>query len=376
MARDLTPNPLSHGKRGFALFQRLKPRLGAGDRESHPRGRGAERSPRWRRGLAPLLALALLSALLAGCAIHPGGEQIAWQVGDQLWVANPDGSNARQIAPQEVAGYAWSPDHHELTFRFSASASPPPAGAPWAAPETPSEIAVVSISGGQATQITPTGGGLVRSDAWWNPNGNRLLYREYGSGAALAAVYFDSQNDQPVGIARKVVLDAAALPTLSPDGMRVAVIDPSGAVRVGAPAQTGAVVAHGAALTLPGTGRPARLLWRPGHDQLLYPTAGNGADATTLQLLDLASGKTTTITSITGLRDVDFSPDGSNLLLDTPSGMLIWPVNGQAPRGVIPESDPLAQAWWSPDGRRLLVGDSAGTADFTAPPAAGAPRPP
>lgn len=330
--RGLTPYPLSRGERGFAL----------------------------------LTALVVMVALLAGCAIHPGGEQIAWQVGAQLWVANPDGSNARQIAPRDIAGYAWSPDHHELTFRYSGSASPPPAGATWAAPETPSEIAVVSINGGQATQITPDGGGLSRSDAWWDPNGNRLLYREYGAGAALAAVYFDSQNDQPVGIARKVVLGAASLPTLAPDGMRVAVIDPGGAVRVGAPAQTGTVMARGAALNLSGTGRPARLLWRPGHDQLLYPTAGDSADATTLLLLDLASGKSANVTRLTGLLDAAFSPDGSLLLLDTTSGILIWPVNGQAPRGVIEESDPLAQAWWSPDSRRLLVADSAGLRLFNA----------
>src|SRR5579859_4475779 len=114
MARDLNLNPLSYGKRGFALFQRLRPRLVAGGSEAHLRERGVKRAPHWKPGLAPLLALALLSALLAGCAIHPGGEQIAWQVGDQLWVANPDGSSARQIAPHEVAGYAWSPDHHEL----------------------------------------------------------------------------------------------------------------------------------------------------------------------------------------------------------------------------------------------------------------------
>ncbi len=333
--QDRTPSPLTYGARGFV-------------------------------SLVSLVSLAVVVALLAGCAFHPGGEQIAWQAGAQLWVANPDGSNARQIAPRDIAGYAWSPDHHELTFRYSGAASPPPAGATWAAPETPSEIAVVSINGGQATQITPDGGGLIRSDAWWDPNGNRLLYREYGAGAALAAVYFDSQNDQPVGIARKVVLGAASLPTLSPDGMRVAVIDPNGSVRVGAPAQTGTVVASGAALALPGTGRPARLLWRPGHNQLLYPSAGDGAAVTALSLLDLASGTSTSVTSLTGLLDVDFSPDGSLLLLHTTSGLLIWPVNGPAPRGVINENDPLAQVWWSPDGRRLLVADNAGLRLYSA----------
>ena len=331
MARDLTHRPLSLWMRGF------------------------------RMSLPPLaLALALLSALLAGCAFHPGEQQIAWQSGSQLWVANPDGSNARQIAPREIAGYAWSPDHHELTFRYSAAAKPPPAGAPWAAPETPSEIAVVSISGGQATQITPSGGGQVRSDAWWNPHGNRLLYREYSPGAALAAIYYDSQNDQPIGIARKVVLNAATLPTLSPDGMRVAVIDPDGAVRVGAPARMGSVVARGAALTLPGTGRPARLLWRPGHETLLYPTAGDQPGVTALRWLDLASGETTLFTTLTDLRDAAFSPDGSMIALDLPNSLLIWSLDGGGMVRAIPESDPLAQAFWSPDGRWILVEDSAG----------------
>jgi Tol biopolymer transport system component len=305
-----------------------------------------------------LLALALVCATLAGCGFHPGGEQIAWQVGDQLWVANPDGSDARQLAGAGVAGFAWSPDHRELAYRSGPNANPAPAGAPWAAAETPSEINVVSISGGTATQITPNNGGLARSDAWWDTQGNRLLYREYGPGAALAAVYYDSQDDQPIGIARKAILDNASLPTLAPDGMRVAVIDPDGNVRVGPPAQTGSVVARGAALILPQTGRPARLLWRPGHDQLLYPTAGNGADATTLRLLDLANGKETTITSLTGLEDASFSPDGESLLLHTTSGLLIWPVGGQAPQGVIADSDPLLQAWWSPNARWLLTADA------------------
>ncbi|MFI5277873.1 MAG: hypothetical protein ACHQ1E_11435, partial [Ktedonobacterales bacterium] len=57
------------------------------------------------------------------------------------------------------------------------------------------------------------------------------------------------------------------------------------------------------------------------------------------------------------LRDAAFSPDGALLLLATPTGYLIWPIDGQAPRAVITESDPLAQAYWSPDGRWLLVQD-------------------
>lgn len=316
-----------------------------------------------RLTLAPF-CLALLGALtlmlLAGCAIHPGGAQIAYLRGDQLWVVNPDGSDARQLAPREVLSFAWSPDHHELVLRYSASASPALApGATWAPAESVSELAVTSISGGTPTQITPTANDLARSDAWWNPQGNRLLYREYTPGAGLiATVYIESQNDQPVGIARKVIVAAATLPTLSADGAQVAVIDPDGAVRVGPAAQLGAIVAQGALIRLPGNNLPARLLWQPGHDALLYPSAAPDG-AVSLTLLDLASHASHTLTSV-NLRDAAFSPDGSLLLLATPTGYLVWPVKGQAPRAVIAESDPLAQAFWSPDGRWLLLEDHAG----------------
>lgn len=320
---------------------------------------------RARRVFAPLLALAAVCALLAGCAFQPGGEQIAWQRGDQLWVANPDGSAARQLAPNQVAGYAWSPDHRELVFRYAKSVASLPAGAPWAAPETVSELAVVSNSGGQPTQITP-GGGLTRSDAWWDPQGNRLLYREYGGGAALAPIYFDSQNDQPIGIARKVILDAASMPTLAPDGQRVAVINAGGDILVGAPAQTGKVVARGAALTLPGSDRPARLLWRPGHNALVYFTASDAPNATTLRLLDLDSGASSFIISVSGVRDAAFSPDGATLLIQISDGMLIWPLDQRVPRASILESDSVAQTYWSPDSRWLLVEDDEGLRLYSA----------
>ena len=310
----------------------------------------------------PLVALCLVlfGALLAGCSIHPGGAQIAYLRGDQLWVVNPDGSNPREIAPHNVRGYSWSPDHHELVFRYGAATPTPPAGATWAARESISDLAVVSISGGTPTQITANAQGQNRSDAWWNPQGNRLLYREYLPGSsAVSTIFIQSQNDQPVGIATKVVLGAATLPTLSPDGARVAVIDPTGVVRLGAASQVGAVVASDALISLPGNGMPARLLWQPGHDALLYPSAGAN-DAVTLTLLDLATHKSREITSVTGLRDAAFSPDGSLLLLATPTGYLVWPVAGQTPLATIAESDPLAQAYWSPDGRWLLIEDTTG----------------
>ena len=320
-----------------------------------------------RLALPHALPLALLGALalamLAGCGIHPGGAQIAYLNGDQLWVANPDGSNPRQLTPRQTISFSWSPDHHELVFRYGASGagSPTPAGATWAPAESVSELAVASINGGSPTQITPTARGQVRSDAWWDPQGNRLLYRQYTPGAGgIAAIYIESQNDQPVGIAAKVVIAAATLPTLSPDGSQVAVIDPTGALRLGPAAQPGPIIAQDAQIRLAGSDRPARILWQPGHDALVYPSAGPDDTTTSLTLLDLASHASRHITNVGDLRDVAFSPDGALLLLATPTGYLIWPIGGQAPRAVITESDPLAQAYWSPDGRWLLVEDHTG----------------
>ncbi len=329
-----------------------------------PLGRGM-RSGTLTLALPVTLLSALALTTLAGCGFHPGGDQIAYLLGDQLWVANPDGSDPRQLTPRQTVSLAWSPDHHELVFRYGPGAGEiPPAGATWAPAEGISELGVTSISGGSPLQITPTASGanaLARSDAWWDPQGNRLLYREYTPGAGgIAAVYFESQNDQPVGIARKPVIAAATLPTLSPDGAQVAVIDPDGALRLGPANQPGAIIAQDALIQAPGGVRPARILWRPGHDALLYPTAGPDDASATLTLLDLASHASQRVTTVTGLRDLAFSPDGALLLLATPTGYTIWPIGGQAPRAVIAESDPLAQAYWSPDGRWLLLEDRSG----------------
>lgn len=327
------------------------------------------------RALAMLLPVTLLSALalatLAGCGFHPGSDQIAYLRGDQLWVSNPDGSDPRQLTPRQTVSLAWSPDHHELVFRYGPSAGEIlPAGATWAPAESVSELGVTSISGGSPLQITPTTGGataVARSDAWWDPQGNRLLYREYTPGAGgIAAVYFESQNDQPVGIARKPVIAAATLPTLSPDGSQVAVIDPSGALRIGPAAQPGHSLAQDTSIQMSGGVRPARILWQPGHDALLYPTAMPDGVSVRLTLLNLVSSTSQEITgahdvaTVSGLRDMAFSPDGALLLLATPTGYTIWPMGGQTPRAVIAESDPLAQAYWSPDGRWLLIEDHSG----------------
>lgn len=304
--------------------------------------------------------------LLAGCSVQNGGDTIAFLRGKTLWAINPDGSGLRPLAQGNIVSMAWSPDHHQIVYRVSRS----PSGVVQSpltllgAPDAPGGLVVASVNGSaDAIQISPALAEVMWSDAWWNANGNRLLYRESLNNAAASAVtYFVSQADQPVGIARKSVNNNATLPVLSPDGSRIATVDSDGNVWLGTPGSTGTLVAKGTLPTLPGASRPARLLWQPRHDALLYMTSGPNTTVV-LRLLTIG-GKVHTLRAldaVTDLLNLAFSPDGSRLLLRTTNEFLIWNVS-EPGKAVFswPESDSAALPWWSPDGGRILVQDSTG----------------
>lgn len=309
--------------------------------------------------LAALCVPLALALALAGCGpLHSGADTIAYLRGGQLWVAWSDGTHPRLIAAG-VVGYAWSPDHHELVYRTITEGSIPPL-APQSvriAPDLPANVGVASISGGTPLQISPVGA-VLRSDAWWDANGNRVVYRESGA-AVNAPQYVVSQVDQVFGIARKPLLDDASIPAVAPDGKRVAVLDPQGAVRVGAPSTPGTVVASGALLTLPDTGRPAHLLWRPHSDEVVYPAAATGGGVA-LMAVSAAGGTPRILLRVPQLLDTAFSPDGGTLLVRTPSEFELWQLGAGAPFFTWREADPYALPWWAPDGRALLVHDAAG----------------
>ena len=313
-----------------------------------------------------LLIVCLAATLLAGCSVQNGGETIAFLRGKTLWAINPDGSGLRPLAQGNIVSMAWSPDHHQIVYRVSRSPSgvvQPPLSM-LGAPDAPGGLVVASVNGSaDAIQISPAFADVTWSDAWWTANGNRLIYREsLNSAASSAATYFVSQADQPVGIARKPVMGNVGLPALSADGSRIATIDSNGNVRIGTPGSTGMIVANGALLSLPGASRPARLLWQPHHDALLYETSDTSA-AVSLQLLTIGGNVHTlrTLGAVSGLLDLAFSPDGSRLLLRTANDFLIWNVT-EPGKAVFswPVNDPLAMPWWSPAGERILVQDGAG----------------
>jgi hypothetical protein len=316
-------------------------------------------APVMRAGLACLVGLC---AILVGCAASAGGEDVAFLRGGQLWVAHADGSGARELAGSGVVSFAWSPDHHQLVVRRASGggASAPTAGSP-AAADAPGNLVAVSINGGSGLQITPDDAGVTRGDAWWNAQGNRLLYRERDTAGQGPFLYFSSQSDQPVGIARKPLSQAAAIPVLSADGARVAALDDAGNVLLGEPGKPLDIVASGALPALPGTKRPAHLLWQPHAEVLVYPVAASGGQVT-LMRKDLRGG-TRPLGTFVGLLDAAFTPDGAKLLVHTSDGFLLRLLDADADAPSLfswREPDADALAWWSPDGSMLLIRDTGG----------------
>jgi hypothetical protein len=316
-----------------------------------------------KRGIAAggaLLVACLAMTFLAGCGLQNGSETIAFLRGKTLWAINPDGSGLRQLAEGNIVSVSWSPDHHQYVMRTTQAYAPPKPLSLLGASDAPADLSVGSVSGGSTVQITPNLAGLARSDAWWNADGNRLLYRESFAGSGLdGATYVVSQADQPVGIARKSVAENAGLPVLSPDGSRLASLDNKGNIYLGAPGASGSVIATGALLTMPNSNRPARMLWQPQHDALLYLASGAQSKAA-IELLPLG-GKPRSLGEVSGLLDLSFSPDGSRLLLRTTQGFEVWNV-AQPGKAVFSwtEDDPAALPWWSPAGGRILVQDASG----------------
>jgi hypothetical protein len=302
------------------------------------------------------VAAVLCALLVSGCGVHTGGSEVAYLRGDQLWVALSDGSDARMLASGGIVSFAWSPDHHSLVYRVA-----PGAHAAGSA-DAPGAIYAMSINGGYPLQITPDDVSVAFGDPVWDADGNRVLYREANVGSPDAPLVIVSQTDQPLGLARRIVANAASasILALSADGQQVAEIDGSGNVLVGSPGGQASADGTGALRVLPQTGRPGRVWWQPKHTAVLYAVTSTGGVALTLHVI---GGATRTIASVNELLDASFSPDGTRLLVRTPSEFEVWSVaGGSSPLFKWPESDPYALPWWSPDGRLIVVAREGGLA--------------
>ena len=318
-----------------------------------------------------LLFLGLLGMLLAACAPGSlGNEGIAFVRDGKLWTIDPNGANAFMAVAQgtPVLGYGLSPDHRRFVFRtldgdFARTSAgrhlvvDPITGL---VGDVPGSLNTIGIDGGSPIPLILSDPHLARSDAWWTPDGTHLLYRE-GADPALAApdlvTWWVSQDDQPVGIARRFLPHSYSIPSVDSSSLMTIGNSTQGTFTTRLNGSDFTFVQHAA---LPGHPLPAsleRLLWQPAHQQpallfALAPAAQKSGLAQFLLVLRESNGQTRILANCT-CRQFAWSPDGNQLLYSTDQGYTILNIAENTHFSFAAEHE--AVPYWSPDSRALLL---------------------
>ncbi len=340
-----------------------------------------------------LLAFMLIAVLLSACGPgHSGNNEISFVRDGHLWTIDPDGANAFEVTSNSapVIGYEWSPDHRIFAFRtidseFSKTAtgrhitSNPVTGL---TNDVPSVINTIGIDGGTPIPIAVSSAGIQHSNAWWNPAGNRLLYREEATSVIQNAgtqSWWVSQNDQPLDIARKLLPYSYSIPSLSTNDMAIG-NSSQGLFTTTLAGTQFQLILQGA---LPGHPLPAsleRVLWQPAHHNpsILYAIAtqttgkvpsflckgGSGglgsedpcaSDTTAMQvqlILRDFHEQTRTIATCS-CTQFAWSPDGNSVLYSTGTQYTILNTKDLSSFSVSSEYGSVP--YWSPDSRFIIL---------------------
>jgi len=322
-----------------------------------------------------LLVSLLIAVLLSACSPgHIGGNEISFVRDGQLWTIDPDGANAYEVTSNStpVIGYAWSPDHRIFAFRtldsnFSKTeigrhvTTNPVTGL---TNDVPSVINTVGIDGGTPIPIAVSSADLQHSNAWWNPPGNRLLYREEATTVIQnpgTQSWWISQNDQPLDIARKLLPYTFSIPSLSSNGLAIG----NSSQGMFTTTLDGTIFRLIVQEMLPGHPLPAsleRVLWQPAHlhPGILYAipdssaqsvSSPNAAMSVKLILRD-SQGQSRTIASCS-CTQFAWSPDGNSVLYSTGIQYTILNIKDLTSFSITGESGSVP--YWSPDSRFIIL---------------------
>ena len=315
-----------------------------------------------RQRIITLLLLFLAVALTSCSSGHLGGNEIAFVRDGHLWTIDPGGANAFEVVADgpPVIGYGWSPDHHIFVFRTLDSSryvvTNPVTGL---TADVPSGLNTVGIDGGSPIPIIPSIRGIQHSNAWWNPTGNRLLYREEPTATTQApgtVSWWVSQNDQPEGIARKSLPETFSIPSLSGSGSLAIGNSTQGIFTTTLAGTDSQFIIHS---LLPGHPLPAmleRVLWQPAHQNpaILYAVATqsrSGSPSIQLLLRD-PRGPSLTIATC-NCTQFAWSPDGNYVLFSTGTTYSIFNIIDNAAFSIAGEDASIP--YWSPDSHFLLL---------------------
>ncbi|MBA2286729.1 MAG: hypothetical protein H0W02_14730 [Ktedonobacteraceae bacterium] len=328
-----------------------------------------------RQQRVALLLLLLLAGLAACSPGHIGSSKIAFVRAGHLWTIYPDGTNPYEIVAggPSVIGYGWSPSHQVLAFRvldqgFAQTAaarrivSNPISGL---IGDLPSLLSTVGIDGGEPIPVMFANTAIRYSNAWWNPPGNRLLFRQTlavaGSPGPDQVVWRVVQNDQPGGIASKTLPGSYAIFSLASNGLTTIGNSREGIFTTTLAGTDTHVIVHGPLSGHPLPAALERVLWQPAHADpaILYATTSPDQSqrfgATSIQaqlLLRDMHGHTTTLAQCACIQFA-WSPDGDHVLYSTGTTYTIIDLHGGTVMTI--EGEYGSIPYWSPDGRSLLL---------------------
>jgi len=194
----------------------------------------------------------------------------------QVFVADADGSNARQLTHGEggARGPRWSPDDSMIAYERDTSGD--------------SQIFVVDVSDGTSTQVTNESGGAV-DPGGWTPDGGSILFSTFN---ASVDQYSAVSVDLSTGQTTQVVRDGS-VPTLSPDGAWIAFNSYlKQTIRLMLANSDGAARRTIARLTF----EDGYEEWSPDSTQIAY-IGSSDTDGSGTYIYDLATGETRFVTS-------------------------------------------------------------------------------
>jgi hypothetical protein len=322
-----------------------------------------------------LLVFMLIAVFLSACSPgHIGSNEISFVRDGHLWTIDPDGANAFEVTPNStpVIGYAWSPDHRIFAFRtldanFSKTAieqhviTNPVTGL---ANDAPSVIYTIGIDGGTPIPIAVSITGIQHSNAWWNPTGNRLLYREESTTVIQNAgtqSWWISQDDQPLDIARKLLPYSYSIPSLSLNGLAIG-NSVQGTFTTNLSGTDLHFILKGNLKGHPFPGSLERMLWQPSHlhPDILYAISNNSSGIASsistsapikLVLSDTQDHNTTI--AICNCTQFAWSPDGNSVLYTTGTQYTILHIKNLSSFSIAGEFGSVP--YWSPDSRFIIL---------------------